>query len=256
LRPGEKLYYFINDHLGTPQVMIDEFNQVVWEADYTPFGVAAITTSALDNNFRFPGQYFDSETGLHYNYHRYYDPEIGRYITADPIGIVKGMNHLFVYAQNNPLTFIDTKGLLCIKLGCLPTRFSLSKLTERKDITDWVLKGANGFGFNWEKMTIGGILCRWKKEVQIKDTYTLTTYKICFKYCLNECKNELVTYCDDSQSTYERTHIETLQKDYEGAWGMSINWPQGNAWNQILDVATITNQERQKCSQMRAGEGF
>ena len=63
------------------------------------------------NNFRFPGQYYDSETGLLYNYYRYYDPGTGRYITPDPIGLVGGIN-LYLYTQNNPINEIDPLGLL------------------------------------------------------------------------------------------------------------------------------------------------
>ncbi|MFZ0450266.1 MAG: RHS repeat-associated core domain-containing protein, partial [Desulfatiglandaceae bacterium] len=83
--PEEKVYYFINDHLGTPQKVVDENGQVVWSADYQPFGEASLSTTTVTNNFRFPGQYYDAETALHYNYHRYYDPGAGRYLTPDPL---------------------------------------------------------------------------------------------------------------------------------------------------------------------------
>ena len=62
---------------------------------------------------RFPGQYFDAETGLHYNRFRYYDPGIGRYVSADPIGQT-GETNLYSYAANNPTRFIDPSGLLYI----------------------------------------------------------------------------------------------------------------------------------------------
>ena len=69
---------------------------VVWKAAYDPFGEAQVDpSSTVTNNFRFPGQYYDEESGLHYNWHRYYDPRTGRYVTADPIGIEGGENHLY-----------------------------------------------------------------------------------------------------------------------------------------------------------------
>ncbi|MGD9160247.1 MAG: RHS repeat-associated core domain-containing protein, partial [Desulfobacteraceae bacterium] len=54
-------------------------------------------------------QYYDSETGLHYNYHRYYDPSTGRYLTPDPIGLSGGIN-LYTYVENNPINWIDPEG--------------------------------------------------------------------------------------------------------------------------------------------------
>jgi RHS repeat-associated protein len=75
-----------------------------------PFGQADVSIETVENNLRFPGQYFDLETGLHYNWHRYYDPETGRYLTPDPIGLAEGMN-LYAYVQNDPVNLIDPEGL-------------------------------------------------------------------------------------------------------------------------------------------------
>jgi len=106
-----ELYYYGNDRLGMPQILTDLTNTVVWEAVYDPFGEADINpNSSVVSNFRFPGQYFDSETGLHYNYHRYYDPATGRYITPDPIALEGGIN-IYDYVLNNPVNLGDSFGL-------------------------------------------------------------------------------------------------------------------------------------------------
>ena len=126
IKPGELAYYFHNDHLGTPQVLTDDAQTVAWKAVYTPFGQAAASIQTVENPFRFPGQYYDPETGLHYNYFRYYNPQTGRYITPDPIGLEGGINlfayvdsvgkpfdtTLYTYTANNPVKFTDPKGLL------------------------------------------------------------------------------------------------------------------------------------------------
>jgi len=108
---SSRLVFYHLDHLGTPQVITDENGEIVWSADYLPFGEVNVTTNAVGNEFRFPGQYYDAETGLHYNYHRYYDPKNGRYLTPDPIGLAGGMN-LYDYVINNPVIFIDPLGLV------------------------------------------------------------------------------------------------------------------------------------------------
>ncbi len=106
--PG--LYYFLNDHLGTPQQPVSIDGELVWQAAYLPFGKAQLLVDTVENNIRFPGQYYDFETGLHYNWHRYYDPETGRYISTDPIGLAGEIN-LRAYVQNDPINAIDPRGL-------------------------------------------------------------------------------------------------------------------------------------------------
>ena len=80
--PGA-VFYFINDHLGTPAKVVDDSGTVVWDADYLPFGETNVLTGTYDNKFRFLGQYLDDETGWHYNYHRYYNPDSGIYLRSD-----------------------------------------------------------------------------------------------------------------------------------------------------------------------------
>jgi RHS repeat-associated protein len=104
------VYYVISDHLGTPQQIVDSSGTVVWKAAFLPFGKAQILTQTITNNIRFPGQYFDAETGLHYNWNRYYDPDTGRYLTPDPIGLDGGLN-LYAYVAGDPVNWFDFNGL-------------------------------------------------------------------------------------------------------------------------------------------------
>jgi RHS repeat-associated protein len=110
------LYYVHADHLNTPRALVDQQNRVVWRWDSDPFGVAAASEDPdgdgknVTFDLRFAGQYFDRETNLHYNYFRDYDPQTGRYVQADPIGIAWDKN-LFAYVKNAPLTASDSLGL-------------------------------------------------------------------------------------------------------------------------------------------------
>ena len=105
------LYYYANNHLGAPILMTDASGMVAWEAEYRPFGEADVNPhSEIENNFRLPGQYYDQESNLHYNYFRYYQTQTGRYIRPDPIGLNANIN-LLTYVENNPVNFIDPYGL-------------------------------------------------------------------------------------------------------------------------------------------------
>ena len=103
-------YFYHNDHLGTPQKLVAQNGSVVWSATYSAFGEASVERETVTNNLRFPGQYYDVETGLHYNWHRYYDPGIGRYVSVDPISFAGGDANLYRYVKNNPLNFMDPEG--------------------------------------------------------------------------------------------------------------------------------------------------
>jgi RHS repeat-associated protein len=90
--------------------MTDDTGTVVWEDKYKPFGEAEVHPySSVANNFRLRGQYYDDETGLHYNYFRDYHPWTGRYIEPDPIGLRGGIN-MYAYCMNNPVNMVDPSG--------------------------------------------------------------------------------------------------------------------------------------------------
>ena len=87
---GDEIYYCFNDQLGTPQELVTAQVEIVWSAVYKSYGNLAIDYQTVPQPQRLPGQYFDEESGLHYNRHRYYDPHCARYISQDPIGLAGG----------------------------------------------------------------------------------------------------------------------------------------------------------------------
>jgi RHS repeat-associated protein len=92
VRTDGRVYCYHNDHLGTPRRLTDEQGSVVRAAEYDAFGNANISVEHLENNWRFPGQYYDKESGLHYNRFRYYSPLLGRYVSRDPLTFAAGTN--------------------------------------------------------------------------------------------------------------------------------------------------------------------
>ena len=123
IKPGNKpndpvqVYMIHADHLNTPRVIVDSTNTVVWSwQNQNAFGDSQSSEDPDGNhktftyNTRFSGQYFDTETGLHYNYFRDYDPQTGRYLSSDPIGLAGGLN-TYGYALQNTLSLVDPLGL-------------------------------------------------------------------------------------------------------------------------------------------------
>ena len=122
-----QIYHYHNDHLGTPNELTNQKGEVVWLADYEAWGNTAkviwreekleqlqVSSEELQP-IRFQGQSFDTETGLHYNRFRYFDPDMGMFTTRDPIGLMGGSN-VFAYAPN-PTGWIDPFGLERINVG-------------------------------------------------------------------------------------------------------------------------------------------
>ncbi|WON75863.1 RHS repeat-associated core domain-containing protein [Serratia sp. UGAL515B_01] len=115
---AKKIYYYHNDQIGTPREMTTQDGQIIWRACYKAWGKMQQQelpwqknpSVSLPQPLRFQGQYHDEESGLHYNRYRYYDPDIGRFITPDPLGLVGGENP-YHYAPN-PTVWVDPLGLM------------------------------------------------------------------------------------------------------------------------------------------------
>ena len=124
------IYSIVTDHLGTPQLVTDSSRRTVWQGETTVFGETQVRYAAFSKatgtnftmNLRLPGQFFDDQTNLNYNYLRDYDPEIGRYTAPDPI-TSGGHASPYVYVSNNPLMNIDPLGLYQIDVHYYMTFF-------------------------------------------------------------------------------------------------------------------------------------
>ncbi|MFC4159052.1 RHS repeat-associated core domain-containing protein [Chitinimonas lacunae] len=114
-----QIRYYHCDHLGTPRELSDQQGRLVWAAEYKAWGntvrveypdvVDRAEQEGIQQPLRFQGQYYDNETGLHYNWFRYYDPCTGRFVSQDPIGLSGGENS-YQYAPS-PTNWIDPYGL-------------------------------------------------------------------------------------------------------------------------------------------------
>ena len=172
-----EIYWFNTDLNGAPLEVTDERGAVRWSGQYGSFGEVrhqsegfsrlVNRTAMAHQPLRYAGQYADGETGLHYNLFRYYDPQVGRFIVQDPIGLNGGWN-LYQYAPN-PLGWIDPLGLAaCNSSGQNrkfwknePIEFNGNKVYQRDDLFDpelmttWREKGKVFRGTNVERMATG-----------------------------------------------------------------------------------------------------
>jgi RHS repeat-associated protein len=108
-----QIHFVITDEMETPRAIVNQNGSEVWKWDNTDIygSNEAVSNNNFTYNLRFAGQYFDNENGLHYNFNRTYDPQTGRYMQSDPIGL-SGGDHTYNYVNGNPLNMTDTDGLM------------------------------------------------------------------------------------------------------------------------------------------------
>lgn len=223
------IYTVHTDHLGTPQQVSNEQQEIVWQGEYDSFGqvtvkvnpenktqdiqakqkgwllnlmnsanaVESVTNQPFEFNLRFAGQYEDSESGYYYNWHRYYNPETGRYLTSDPIGLNGGLN-TYGYAGANPVGAVDPWGLYSISQGGITSFFTGFKFLENFSIPTppgWK-------DYNEKDKLLGvGLYHEYNRSVDVKDL-TSNEQKSVQNYIVNHPTPPTTTKPATKKGTY------------------------------------------------------
>jgi RHS repeat-associated protein len=229
---NNKYYYYQNDHIGTPQIIHDNEGNVVYRVEFKAFGEKVVSINSINDPLAFPGQYQDDETDTLYNFHRDYDPSVGRYIQADPIGLFGGVNN-YLYANGNPIQFVDLFGLNSElgKVGCDGNgsfRIFNNDFNCTRDCTEahenehlpFVKSFFNGSkdrpncangGYGGKKVKEGDMPNLLKDGVDWKVYLGLLDKDECKAYRVSEeCLENMKTECDDCQTEIDR-QLDTVK---------------------------------------------
>lgn len=246
---GVGVFYVHTDHLNAPtKVTRPTDNAVIWRWDHDPYGNGMPNQDPDGNglqltmNLRFPGQYYDSETGLLYNWNRYYDPSTGRYIESDPIGLYGGSFSTYSYANNNPVSFTDPTGLAAFCKQLMKLQEMMRKSTEINKVImariPWMsgvperitfgpgggiggrLPGEPGPGIDW-RVQFG-----WLEKSQLTEIIVWTQYNLWLKQCQETTYDE----CGKPSTKYYQ------EKEWLGS-GYSTR-DKGNTWTEWNFVPT------------------
>ena len=194
---SQTISYIHTDHLNTPRIATDQSQEVVWRWDSDAFGERKAENDPDQNGkktkigLRFAGQYFDSESGLHYNRYRDYDPKIGRYIQSDPVGIAGGLS-IYAYAEGNPVSLTDPLGLS--PWITMATFRVMRNETVEGSWSAWMFEGATHIRLTGG--AVGATLsCFWKRFKSTtyntyQDIYEVQTRESCSGF---ETRNVLLT---------------------------------------------------------------
>jgi RHS repeat-associated protein len=229
MKQGSSYYYYHNDHLGTPQKLTSASGAVVWSATYSSFGEASIDTEVVENNLWFPGQYYDRESRLHYNYHRYYVPQIGRYQKIDPIGF-QGGNNFYIYAFGSPNNLIDPFGLFTLSGAAFSHYERMNPKPTGHDFTSiqiWINQRAKWYA----QLTENQVFDLWLTAERSQKGWWETLPKCPEKLCINKDK-EAVNPNNNDWRNPEKSGIITKRFHPGSAFEMRTKGKLGPHGNQ------------------------
>ncbi len=218
---GDVPYYVHVDHLNTPRLVANQSGQTVWRWDQQePFGINVPDENpsglgAFEFPLRFPGQYADKETNLHYNYFRDYDPSLGRYDESDPIGLRGGIN-TYAYADGRPLTKIDPSGLQGIGGG---SRFTQPYQTACANYAQ-------------------GKINEWQQEIERVKATLAPCEKRCYVMCFFVTRSPLGACPIDSFFDIF-AYVPSCSRNYVGRGEGNGRW--------ICEAGSIVGQSRNMC---------
>jgi len=160
MRVNDKIYSIHPGRRAEPLCMTDQRGKVVWQADYGAFGHARIMGQSIFQPWRLAGQYNDEETGLHYALARYYNPQLGRYLSKDPLFVEGGSTNFYIYCDGDPINRSDPNGeriftanhvgaAIGASIGGMFEGYCREKAIERgetNDYSDWKVVKKPGIG--------------------------------------------------------------------------------------------------------------
>ena len=235
-----QVYHYHTDHIGTPREITNAKAEVVWSSTFKTYGALALAhVNEVDNPLRFQGQYYDEETGLHYNRHRYYDPNSGQFTTQDPIGLLGGMN-AYHYAPN-PLTWVDPWGLKSKEDYSSPSKIGPS----RESLVNHVNNFENGV---YQNRQVNGHEVFYKYHGVDNRTGRTHNYVTTKKYVSEKALRDDLAILDEWGVKIDRV---TIFKPAQGAWitegiaspqtGVTGEFRPGGAYQGLIDVKNLPN---------------
>ncbi|MFN4043859.1 RHS repeat-associated core domain-containing protein [Limnobacter sp.] len=235
-----QVYHYHTDHIGTPREITNAKAEVVWSSTFKTYGALALAhVNEVDNPLRFQGQYYDEETGLHYNRHRYYDPNSGQFTTQDPIGLLGGMN-AYQYAPN-PMTWVDPWGLKSKEDYSSPSKIGPS----RESLVNHVNNFENGV---YQNRQVNGHEVFYKYHGVDNRTGRTHNYVTTKKYVSEKALRDDLAILDEWGVKIDRV---TTFKPAQGAWitegiaspqtGVTGEFRPGGAYQGLIDVKNLPN---------------